>query len=177
MLLTVEVTDHVDNLWVYIVCNDAALGSDVLEHFMKRLCLDLLAFELCTRVIEIKQDATLMQLLDKQLGPFIGRRFCRIVRDIQGALPVHVPMKGGRRSMSTFSDTTKRLLRCLRGGLPTMGMVSLGPARSLLSAVLRGGLSVNWVGVKPGTLLLGVDGALLSAPTTTIDGAGDPEAV
>ena len=31
--------------------------------------------------------------------------------------------------MSTFSVTIKRLLRCLRGGLPTIGMVSLGPAR------------------------------------------------
>ena len=31
--------------------------------------------------------------------------------------------------MSTFSVTIKRLLRCLRGGLPTIGIVSLGPAR------------------------------------------------
>lgn len=50
-------------------------------------------------------------------------------------------MKGGRRSMSTFSVTTKRLLRCLRGGLPTIGMVSLGPARRRFNVVARGGMA------------------------------------
>ena len=48
------------------------------------------------------------------------------------------PRNGGRRSMSTFSVTMKRLLRCLRGGLPTIGMVSFGPARRRLRVEVLG---------------------------------------
>lgn len=53
-------------------------------------------------------------------------------------------MNGGRRSISTFSVTTKRLLRCLRGGLPTMGIVSLGPARRRLMVEVRGAVPLAW---------------------------------
>lgn len=49
-------------------------------------------------------------------------------------------MNGGRRSISTFSLTTNRLLRCLRGGLPTMVTVSLGPVRNRLSVLARAGI-------------------------------------
>lgn len=52
-----------------------------------------------------------------------------------------VPMKGGSFSISTFSVITKRLLRCLRGGFPTIGMVSFGPERSRLRAVFLGGVA------------------------------------
>jgi len=44
-------------------------------------------------------------------------------------------MKGAKCSISTFSVTTKRLLRCFRGGLS--GSVSFGPGRSLLIAGFR----------------------------------------
>ena len=49
-------------------------------------------------------------------------------------------MNGGKRSIPTFSFTTNRLLRCLRGGLPTMVMASLGPVRSRLRVLARAGI-------------------------------------
>lgn len=52
-----------------------------------------------------------------------------------------IPRKGGRRSISTFSETTKRLLLCFLGGLPTIGMVSFGPERRRLRVPARGGVA------------------------------------
>jgi hypothetical protein len=43
---------------------------------MESLGLDLLALELCAGVIEVEQDATLMEFLDEQLGAFAWRGFC-----------------------------------------------------------------------------------------------------
>lgn len=81
-------------------------------------------------------------------------------------------MKGGRRSISTFSVTTKRLLRCFLGGLP-MGIVSLGPARRRLRVVARGGVafprSECLSEAEPGR---GADSEAESEETTTIGGAG-----
>lgn len=53
----------------------------------------------------------------------------------------YAPKNGGRRSISTFSVTTNRLLLCLRGGLPTIGMVSLGPVLRRLNVPTRGGVA------------------------------------
>jgi hypothetical protein len=54
----------------------------------------------------------------------------------------HAPKNGGSRSMSTFSVTTNLLLRCLRGGFPTIGMVSLGPVlRRDVKEPARGGVA------------------------------------
>lgn len=86
-------------------------------------------------------------------------------------------MKGGRRSISTFSVTTKRLLRCFLGGLPTMGIVSLGPARRRLRVVARGGVAFPrsrprecLSEAEPGR---GADSEAESEETTTIGGAGE----
>lgn len=90
------------------------------------------------------------------------------------------PMKGGRRSISTFSVTTKRLLRCFRGGLPTMGIVSLGPARRRFKVVALGGVAFTWSEVEglsraPLGWLARVDASEgVSELTTTIGGVGPP---
>ena len=79
---------------------------------------------------------------------------------------VYAPRKGGSFSISTFSVTTNRLLRCLRGGFPTIGMVSLGPVRRRLSVLALGGV----FGPSPSEVLsIGSDSGL----TTTMGGAGE----
>ena len=47
-------TYHPHNLGVYIVRDSSTLSSDVLEHFGKGLCFDLLALEFGVGVIEIE---------------------------------------------------------------------------------------------------------------------------
>lgn len=51
----------------------------------------------------------------------------------------YLPANGGSFSISTFSVTTNLLLRCFRGGLPTMGIMSFGP-RMRFNGVVRGGV-------------------------------------
>lgn len=64
----------------------------------------------------------------------------------------HKPLKVASFSISTLSVTTKRLLRCLRGGFPTIGMVSRGVERSRLSVLARGGVTLpsNANGMRSG---------------------------
>ena len=90
-------------------------------------------------------------------------------------------MNGGRRSMSTFSVMTKRLLRCFRGGFPTMGMVSFALARrrDMLERFARGGpgrsrpLRDERSGVPGWFVRYGASEAA-SGLTTTIGGGGVP---
>lgn len=79
----------------------------------------------------------------------------------------YVPLNAGSLSISTFSLTTKRLLRCLRGGLPEMGIVSLGAGRRprFASAPTRGGVR----GPASPPSLSSFEGA--SGLTTTMGGA------
>lgn len=68
-------TYHVDYLGVYTFSDDSTLGGDIFQHLVKGLSLDLLALELGTRVIEVKKDTALVELLDEQLWPLAGRSF------------------------------------------------------------------------------------------------------
>jgi hypothetical protein len=79
--------------------------------------------------------------------------------------------------MSTFSVTTKRLLRCLRGGLPTIGIVSRGPERRRFRVLARGGveLASKPIVLRSGELYGPERGArsdVGSELTTTIGGMG-----
>lgn len=77
-------------------------------------------------------------------------------------------MNGGSFSISTFSVITNLLLRCFLGGLPTIGMVSLGPVLNRLRVFARGGA----LGPSPREVLsIGSEDA--SGLTTTMGGAGD----
>ena len=76
-------------------------------------------------------------------------------------------MNGGSFSISTFSVITNRLLRCFRGGLPTIGMVSLGPVLSRLSVLALGGV----LG-PPSSEVRSMGSTDVSGLTTTIGGAG-----
>ncbi len=42
---------------------------------MEGLCLDLLALELCTGIVEVEYDATLVELPDEELGTLAGGGF------------------------------------------------------------------------------------------------------
>lgn len=80
--------------------------------------------------------------------------------------------------MSTFSVTTKRLLRCLRGGLPTIGIVSRGPERRRFKVLARGGVELpsNPMGLRSGELYEVEREArsdVGSELTTTIGGMGE----
>ena len=135
-------TYHVDHLRVYVLRDHIALGSDVFQHLVKSLRLDLLATKFGASVVEVEQDAALVQLPDKEARTLTWGRLCFPVSRIYDILCViNAPAKAGSRSISTFSVTTKRLLLCFLGGLPTIGIVSLGPARSLFRVVLRGGVA------------------------------------
>lgn len=84
----------------------------------------------------------------------------------------HIPKKGGKRSISTLSFTTKRLLLCFLGGLPTIGMVSFGPVgRSRLRLARGGVVGPPEDSTTNGCLSSASGGA--SGLTTTIGGAGD----
>lgn len=52
------------------------LSSYVLEKFMEGLGFDLLALEISAGVVEIEQDATLVQLLDEELRPLSWGCLC-----------------------------------------------------------------------------------------------------
>jgi hypothetical protein len=67
-----QITHHANDLWVYLLGNDPALLRNVFEHLMKRLCLDLLAVEVATGIVEIKDHSTLLELLDEQLVAIFG---------------------------------------------------------------------------------------------------------
>lgn len=66
-------TNHANDLWVYILGDDTPLGGDVLKHLVKRLGFDLLALEFRTGVVEVEQDATLVELLDEEAGTLARR--------------------------------------------------------------------------------------------------------
>jgi hypothetical protein len=79
--------------------------------------------------------------------------------------------------MSTFSVTTKRLLRCLRGGFPTIGIVSRGPERRRLRVLARGGVELpsKPIVLRSGELYgpeRGARSGVGSELTTTIGGMG-----
>lgn len=88
-------------------------------------------------------------------------------------------MNRGSRSISTFSDGTKRLLRCLRGGLPIIGIVSLGVCwrRRLRGVCLGGSPGLRLIRSCPPTYPPLACACVLppceSGLTTTIGGAGD----
>lgn len=91
-------------------------------------------------------------------------------------------MKGGSFSISTFSVTTKRLLRCFLGGLPTIGIVSFGPGLMRLIGLVLGGV---WgdegdttsfaccVELVEEAERLDLRGGSAGASTTTVGGVGD----
>lgn len=70
-------THHIYDLGIHILSDNASLGGDILEHFMKSLGLDLLALELRARIVEIEQDFALGQFLDEKLGAIAWRSFWR----------------------------------------------------------------------------------------------------
>lgn len=51
---------HGHDFGVYVVGDNATLGCDVLEHFMERSSLDLLALQLRTRIVEVEHNGTLV---------------------------------------------------------------------------------------------------------------------
>jgi hypothetical protein len=51
------------------------LCGDIIEHLVESLGLYLLALELCTGVVEVEEDATLVEFLNKQLGTLARRGF------------------------------------------------------------------------------------------------------
>ena len=172
-------TYHVDHFGIDVLSDDTALGRDVLEHLMKRVRFDLLAPELSVCIIEIKEDTTLVKLSYKQLRTFIWGCFCgarwgggdNTWRD--GSRP----MNGARRSISTLSLTTKRLLRCFRGGFPTIGMVSFEGWFGRRPLVVRGGAVFVWWSSAAEWRFEAVCGSRFwseagSGLTTTIGGAG-----
>lgn len=164
-----EGTYHLHHLRVYIFSDDITLCRDVVQHLVQRLGLDLLPLQLGVGVVKIKEDRALVKFLDEELGTLRERRLC-VKRgsafDHYAQQTRDGPIKGGNFSISTFSVITKRLLRCLRGGLT--GIVSLGPERSLLSVELRGGAGSP---VKDVRSMISGEGSGL---TTTIGGAGAP---
>ena len=68
-----RLTYHLDNLRVYVICDDTTLGGDVFEHFMEGLSLDLLSLELGVGIVEVKEDCALMQLPDEELRALADR--------------------------------------------------------------------------------------------------------
>lgn len=162
-------THHFDDLWVYVICYHFPLGGDVLQHLVQSLSFDLFALELRIGIVEVEEDCALMQLLDEELwslgwwGFWVYVLRCGI---IGGGLQ-HLPMKDGNFSISTFSVMTNRLLRCFRGGFPTIGMVSFGPVLKRPSVLDLGGV----LGPSPRDVRsMGSEEA--SELTTTIGGAG-----
>jgi hypothetical protein len=69
--------------------------------------------------------------------------------------------------MSTLSVTTNLLLLCLRGGFPTIGIVSFGPGRSRPSAGFLG--TVPFVESKPVESLSGIVAVLPDFEGTSND--------
>ena len=115
-----------------------------------------------------------MELFDEELraligGDFYGRGDIRKSEERgRGKLERGIPRKGGRFSISTFSVTTNRLLLCLRGGLPTIGMVSFGPVLRRFKLLARGGVTGP---SKPTGCLSCCCSEGASGLTTTIGGA------
>ena len=58
-------TYHLDHFGVYRLGNHASVLCDVFQHFVQGLRLDLLAFEVGTGVVEVEDNATLLQLLNE----------------------------------------------------------------------------------------------------------------
>ena len=117
-----------------------------------------------------------MQLPDKELRTLLGWSFysCYVKSDKGRKMgkwnSKNAPPKGGNLSISTFSLTTKRLLRCFRGGLPTIGMVSLGPVLKRLMVLTLGGVTGP---SKLKEVALSCWSLDASGLTTTMGGAGD----
>ena len=69
-------TYHVDHFGIDVFSDHTTLRTDVLDHLAESLGFNLLAFELCVGIVEIKEDATLVQLLYKELRTFVWGCFC-----------------------------------------------------------------------------------------------------
>ena len=76
-------------------------------------------------------------------------------------------MNDGSFSISTFSVMTNRLLRCFRGGFPTIGIVSFGPVLKRPSVLALGGV----LGPSPKEVR-SMGSEEVSELTTTMGGAG-----
>ena len=62
-------THHPDHFWIDRLGDDSTLSSDILEHLMQGLRLDLLALEIAAGIVEIKHHSALLQFLDKEVIP------------------------------------------------------------------------------------------------------------
>jgi hypothetical protein len=133
---------HSDDFRVNTLSDNASLSCNILQHFVEGLCLDLLAPKLCTGIIEVEHNPALLQLANEELRSLCRRCFCQEKSKSEHVFrqdTMYIRRNGGSFSISTCSFTTNRLLRCLRGGLPTMGIVSCGVVRSRLIGLVRGG--------------------------------------
>jgi hypothetical protein len=66
-------THHIDYFRIDLLCDDAPLRSNILEHFVQSLSFHLLALHISTRIIEVKDDRTLVEFLDEELVAFLRR--------------------------------------------------------------------------------------------------------
>jgi len=59
-------THHVDDFRVHVLRNDTPLRRNPIQHLRERLTLDLLRSEFRRRIVEVKHDRALVELLEEE---------------------------------------------------------------------------------------------------------------
>ena len=72
LAFTMLTTSAVDRL-----CDDVAIGGDVLNNLTQSLTLDFFALQIRKRVAKVKDDSTLMKLFDEHVLALARSNICR----------------------------------------------------------------------------------------------------
>lgn len=104
ILPCIKLTYHANHLGIDRLRDNPPRLRDVLEHLMQCLRLDLLPIQVRARVVEVKDDTALLQLLDEEFRLLLWSDLY-LISSIPTMLYRDLPSNPGSFSISTFSDT------------------------------------------------------------------------
>lgn len=92
---------HLNDDWIDGVCDDTARSGDILHNFLKRVPLYFFSLQVRQGILEVKDDVTLLQLFDKQVGPFSRDNVLKTGQPFQFYFLSHME-SGGALSLWSF---------------------------------------------------------------------------
>lgn len=113
--------EHFDYPGVHGFRNHRAVVGDVVQKLMKRQSLDLLGLHVCGRVIEIKDDIALIDLLHEEILAAIGGHFVETRELLQFSLALVGDIESRRVLALGSPDHFRHILWCCLETIENVG--------------------------------------------------------